>query len=126
MTDDSPPVTILVCDDELPLRELVKAILGAEYRFVEAADGESAVAVARDARPDLLILDVMLPRLTGLEVLAELRSDPELARTPVIVVTAWSHSERAAVEAGASRFLEKPFDPDELRGLVEELLGERP
>ena len=121
---DSPDraATILVCDDEPLLRELVRAILGDRFSFVETSDGEEALEEARRVRPDLVILDVMLPRRSGLEVLAELRRDPELSSVPVVVLTAWTHAEASAVAAGANHVLGKPFDPDELQALVEDLL----
>jgi two-component system, OmpR family, response regulator len=68
------------------------------------------------------VLDLMLPGRSGLDVLAALRADDELAKTPVIVMSAWSHSNEAAVQAGADRFVPKPFDPDELRDAVLALL----
>jgi DNA-binding response OmpR family regulator len=114
--------TILVCDDEPPLRELVRAILGDRFDYVEASDGETALAQTREIRPALVILDVMLPRRNGLEVLTEIRRTPELADTPVVVVTAWTHAESSALAAGANRVLGKPFDPDDLIAAVEELL----
>ncbi len=118
-----PQQTILVCDDEASLRELVRVVLGDGYRFVEAEDGEQALELARKQRPDLIVLDVMLPRLNGLEVLAELRRDAALQDVPVVIVTAWSHAESLAVSSGADRFVAKPFDPDELKRPVEELLA---
>jgi DNA-binding response OmpR family regulator len=121
-THDRAAATILVCDDEPPLRELVRAILGDRFAYVEVSDGESALAQTRDVRPDLVILDVMLPRRNGLEVLTEIRRSPELADIPVVVVTAWTHAESSALAAGANRVLGKPFDPDELTAAVEELL----
>ena len=97
-------------------------MLGPRYRFVEAADGAEALALAREDRPDLVVLDVMLPGLSGIEVLEELRTDSGLSSIPVVVITAWSHAELDAQVAGADRFVSKPFDPDELSSAVEELL----
>jgi len=105
------------------LRELVRVVLGGSYRFVEAEDGEQALELARRDRPDLIVLDVMLPRLNGLEVLAELRRDAELSTIPVVIVTAWSHAQSLAVSSGADHFVSKPFDPDDLKRPVEELLS---
>ena len=65
----------------------------------------------------------MMPGLSGIEVLDELRTDAELTRTPVVVITAWSHAEVDARTAGADRFVSKPFDPDDLSNAVEELLA---
>jgi CheY-like chemotaxis protein len=115
--------TILVCDDEASLRELVRAVLGPNYRFVEAADGKEALALAQDSDPDLIVLDLMLPIMSGIAVLEELRRDERLAEVPVIVMTAWSHAEASAWTAGADRFVSKPFHPDELTTAVEELLA---
>ena len=75
---DGAHATILVCDDDPSLRELVRAVLGPRYRFVEAADGTEALGLAREERPDLIVLDVMLPGLSGIEVLEELRTDDGL------------------------------------------------
>jgi len=115
--------TILVCDDEASLRELVRAILSDGYRFAEAEDGEEALELARAIQPDLVIIDIMLPGRSGLEVVSELRRDTTLHRTPVVVVTAWSHAESSARRAGAAGFLEKPFDPEDLQRMVDELLA---
>ena len=119
---DVDAATILVCDDDASLRELVRAVLGTGYRFLEAADGTEALAAARELSPDLIVLDVMLPGLSGIEVLEEIRSDEQLRDMPVVVITAWSHAEIEAQVAGADRFVPKPFDPDELSDVVEELL----
>ena len=120
---DSTKPTILVADDDPNLRELVRAVLGSRYRFVEAADGREVLSVARDVRPDLIVLDVMLPGLSGIEVLDALRADDELRSMPVVIITAWSHTEVDAWTAGADRFVSKPFDPDDLSNAVEELLA---
>ena len=121
--DSEPGPLILVCDDEPTLRELVRAVLGPGYRFVEAADGREALSVARDEEPDLIVLDVMLPGLSGIDVLDELRHDERLAKTPVVVITAWSHTEAEVLTAGADAFVSKPFDPDDLSHAVEALLA---
>ena len=120
---DNARSTILVGDDDPSLRELIRAVLGPRYRFFEAADGREVLALARDVRPDLIVLDVMLPGLSGIEVLDELRADDTISMTPVVVITAWSHAEVDAWTAGADRFVSKPFDPDDLSNAVEELLA---
>jgi CheY-like chemotaxis protein len=120
-----PPPTILICEDEEPLRELMRAALGDAYRYAEATDGRSSLDLARELRPDLIVLDVMMPGTSGLDVLAALRSDPATGNTPVVVITAWTHAQQEALAAGAQRFVSKPFDPDELKAIVDELLGER-
>ena len=112
-----------MCDDEPPLRELVRAILGDGFVFAEATDGEEVLELARANPPDLVILDVMLPRRNGLDVLEEMRRDEELRDIPVVVVTAWTHSVDEALEKGAAGVLSKPFHPEELSGIVQELLG---
>jgi CheY-like chemotaxis protein len=115
--------TILVCDDDANLRELVRAVLGPAFHFVEAVDGIEALAVARELAPDLIVLDIMLPGRNGLEVLEELRRDEALSATPVVVITAWSHAEAEAWTVGADRVVLKPFDPDALSAAVAELLA---
>jgi CheY-like chemotaxis protein len=120
------PATVLLCDDEEVLRRLVRATLQTDdYRIEEAVDGEEALARARSLRPDLIILDMMMPGLSGLEVLRELRADPAFANTPVIMLTARARpaDQEEAAAAGADRYLAKPFSPLELIGVVEKLLG---
>jgi CheY-like chemotaxis protein len=116
-------VRILVCDNEPALRALVRATLEG-YEIVEAKDGDESVELAASAEPDLVILDMMMPGRTGLEVIAELRADPAKATLPVVMLTARAQAgDRAAAEsAGANRFLTKPFSPAELLQTVEELL----
>ncbi len=117
--------TILICDDEPSLRELMRLSLGPGHAFAEATDVPGAIELAERVRPDLVLLDVMMPGGSGLAVVERLRSDPELAEVPVVVVSAFTTDadRRAARDAGASGFLGKPFDPEELEALVGELLA---
>jgi two-component system alkaline phosphatase synthesis response regulator PhoP len=125
VTATSVTKTILICEDEEALRELVRVSLGDGYHFAEAADGVESLELIRELEPDLVVLDLMLPRKSGVEVLADLRRDRSIRNTPVVVITAWTHAQQAAVAAGADRFVPKPFDPDELRAVVGELLRGR-
>jgi CheY-like chemotaxis protein len=114
--------TILICDDEPALRELIRASLDEEYLFAEASDGLTALELAREVEPDVVVLDLMLPRLGGLEVLARLRADEHLREVPVLVITAWNETREDVIAAGAADFTSKPFDPDALKASIERLL----
>src|SRR6266581_1082273 len=92
----------------------MRVSLGPAYRYLEAEDGVQALALARELRPELVLLDLMLPRLTGLEVLARLCSEPRLAATAVIVVTAQPALLEQARTLGADESLVKPFEPERL------------
>jgi two-component system, OmpR family, response regulator RpaA len=116
--------TVLICDDEPALRELIRVSLDGRFSFAEAHDGVECLAMARQLQPDVVVLDMMMPRLNGLDVLSELRADEELADTPVIVLTAQPASREEAMRGGASRVMLKPFTPDEISAAVEEVLAE--
>ena len=116
--------TVLICDDEPSLRELIRVSLDGPYRFVEADDGEASLALARSERPDVIILDMMMPRRSGLEVLSALRQEKELADTPVIVLTAQPATREQALQAGADVVMVKPFEPEQIAAAVEEVLAD--
>jgi CheY-like chemotaxis protein len=119
------PSRVLVCDNEEALRALVRGALDlGDYEILEARDGDESVDLARSCDPDLIVLDMMMPGRTGLEVLAELRAEGRFVTTPVIMLTARAQAQdrQAAIDAGVSRFLPKPFSPLELASVVEELL----
>ena len=115
---------ILICDDELPLRELIKAVLGDGYRYLEAEDVAQAEDALRSDRPEAIVLDVMLPGKSGIEFLSELRARPE-EPIPVVVVSAWQSADdqRSALAAGADAFIGKPFDPKDLASVVQALIA---
>jgi CheY-like chemotaxis protein len=115
---------VLVADDHAHIRELVRVVLR-DYIVVEAANGPEALSLAYEVNPDVVILDIMLPLLSGLEVLAELRGDPEMERLGVIVLTAQPAHRDEALATGADAYFDKPFDPDALVAAVEEVLAKR-
>jgi DNA-binding response OmpR family regulator len=119
------PPKILVVDDEPPLRELVIVTLGATYACDEAADGDAALKQLREQQYDMVMLDVMMPGRSGIDVLREMRSDEALKDVPVVVMSAWQSSADidAALAAGANGFLPKPFRVEELDLTVRTLLG---
>ena len=117
--------TVLICDDEPSLRELIRVSLDGPYRFVEADDGEESLEIARRLRPDVVILDMMMPRRSGLEVLTALRGEAALADTAVIVLTAQPATREQALEEGADVVMVKPFEPEQISAAVEEVLAER-
>lgn len=129
MTAKTPDLRprVLVVDDEAPLRELIVVALGNTFRSEEAADGEAALALLAQDPHDLVFLDVMLPGLSGIEVLRAMRADAALREVPVVVVSAWQGPEdiAAALESGADGFLEKPFRVDELASFARGLVGSR-
>jgi DNA-binding response OmpR family regulator len=119
---------VLVADDEEDIRMLVTFRLKrAGYDVLEASDGEQALRLATERFPDVAVLDVMMPKLSGFDVLGQLRSNEATSELPVILLTA--RAQPADVErglaAGANDYVTKPFSPEELRGRVASLL-ERP
>jgi CheY-like chemotaxis protein len=117
--------TVLICDDEPSLRELIRISLDGPYEFVEADDGEESLELARRVRPDVVILDMMMPKRSGLEVLSALRQEEELADTRVIVLTAQPATREQAVNAGADVVMVKPYEPEQIVAAVEEVLADR-
>jgi two-component system alkaline phosphatase synthesis response regulator PhoP len=117
--------TVLICDDEPSLRELIRISLDGPYSFAEADDGVAAIALAHRLRPDLVILDVMMPGRSGLDVLAEIRRDESLSSTAVIVLTAQPSIKDEALQAGADLVMVKPFEPAQIAAAVEEVLAVR-
>ncbi|MDX1918809.1 MAG: response regulator [Candidatus Caenarcaniphilales bacterium] len=118
--------TILVADDEPSLRLLVKATLASrKYTIVEVANGQDALNLAKQVHPNLILLDVMMPFMTGFQVCAELRKDPNLIKTPVIILTAkgGKDDEDMAHSVGATYFLTKPFRPTDLLHAIDLVLS---
>jgi two-component system phosphate regulon response regulator PhoB len=125
MSASHPLPRVLVCDDEPVLRALVRASLEPDYLVVDACDGDESLRLAQELRPDVIVLDMMMPGKSGLEVLTALRADPNLAATPVVMLTARAQTADriAAVEVGADRYLAKPFSPVQLATTVTDLLS---
>lgn len=118
--------TILIADDEPSLRLLVKASLAVrKYTIVEATNGQDALNLAKQINPDLVLLDVMMPFMTGFQVCDAMRKDPKTAKVPVIILTAkgGQDDKDMAISVGANHFLTKPFRPPELLGAVDLILN---
>ncbi len=116
---------ILIVEDEVNLRELVKARLEENnYEVITAADGFNAITQSRKVKPDLIILDLMIPHIDGYAVCRLLKSTPELSSIPVIMFTARTSIDdmRRGMEMGADAYLMKPFKPEEMLAKIRELL----
>ncbi len=118
---------VLVADDEPHIGRIIKMKLEqGPFRVTLAYDGQEAIDILhRDADIRLVLLDVMMPRLTGLDVLAKMRADDQLKDVPVIILTAAGQEaqQRRALSLGASEFLTKPFSPKKLFARAAELAG---
>jgi CheY-like chemotaxis protein len=113
--------TILVAEDHLDSRDALRAILEAfGYNVIEAVNGREAVELAVRDRPDLILMDIMMPELDGFEATRQLRRHDGLAETPIIAVTAMEGAQMLALQAGATDFVRKPVD---IRGLVTKING---
>ena len=119
--------TILYVEDNEFNRKIVRQLLArTSYRLTEASDGEQGVAAATAAPPDLILMDIQLPKMSGLDATRVLREDARTAAVPIIVITSFALSgdEQKAKAAGATAYLAKPYSPRELLAKIRELVPE--
>ena len=118
---------VLVVEDEAPIREGIAAFLELEYglKATLARNGQQALQVVASSSPDLIITDVLMPVLDGIELVRRLKADAATRDIPIIVVAAWQERRNLALAAGADDYVDKPFDLDDLGGKVTEHLSRR-
>lgn len=117
---------VLVCEDEPDILTLISARLAREgYELITATDGREGLRLALEHRPDLVLVDWMMPGLSGLEVVAAVRAHPQVSATPVLMLTARAQQSDidAAFAAGVDDFVIKPFRSGELQARVADLLA---
>jgi two-component system cell cycle response regulator DivK len=119
--------TILYVEDNEANRMIVRDLLKrTKYQLIEAYDGEAGVAKALEARPDLILMDIQLPKISGMDAIRQLRAEAAMAKTPIVAITSFALSgdDQKAKEAGATAYLAKPYSPFELLKLIRSLLPE--
>ncbi len=117
---------ILIAEDSPTVRRVVAARLAADgYAVIEAADGEEALALAQSEQPDLLILDKVMPKLDGFEVVRALREDPRTRAMPIVMLTDRTGEDDVlgGLQLGVEEYMPKPFSPHELSARVRRALG---
>ena len=131
MTDQAPererPVVLAADDDEDILELVVFRLTRSGYTVVQARDGEQALELARAEKPDLAVLDVMMPKMDGFELTRRLRAEEATSQMPIILLTARAQDADVdrGFESGADDYLRKPFSPQELSTRVQAILGRR-
>ena len=117
---------ILVADDDVDIRELVEFKLSTlGHEIVAVSDGAAAIDACKERRPDLAVLDVMMPGMSGLDAIRAIRNDPAMAGIPVILLTARAQESdvETGFDSGADDYITKPFSPRELASRVQALLA---
>ena len=127
-TSDITPVAgkrVLVVDDEKFVRELIKIKLGrCGLTVLEATNGLEAVEMAKSLKPDMILMDVMMPKMNGFVACQQLKADPDTARIPIVMLTARGEqaNQEQGLASGAADYMSKPFSPQKLAELVIEIL----
>ncbi|MFY0406318.1 response regulator [Solicola sp. PLA-1-18] len=120
---------VLVVDDTASIRMLIRTNLELEgFEVVEAVDGQDCLDVVHRVRPDVITIDVVMPRLDGFATVAALRADPEVGRTPIVMVSTQAQAAdiKRGWDAGVDAYVVKPFDPDELVETVRRVAASGP
>jgi len=123
--DGSPPHTVLVAEDDPDVRLMMRTLLEVKgYRVVEASDGPGALRAAESERPDIILMDLQLPRLNGFAVARFIRQTDGLRRVPIVVISGHDPAKHRnlALAAGCNAYLHKPIDLDGLQELIVNLL----
>jgi DNA-binding response OmpR family regulator len=125
MTPVNKIYKVLIVEDEPEILSLVKDTLAADkYEFLEALDGEQGLALARRSAPDLVLLDILMPKLNGYEVCRQLKADDQTRQIPILMMTAYG--QKKEIEEGfrvkADGYIVKPFEPEKLREQVQRQL----
>jgi two-component system cell cycle response regulator DivK len=122
----SSKTVLYIEDNEYNLKIVRQLLSRTTYRLIEAVDGEQGVAAARRELPDLILMDIQLPKISGLDATRQLRADPATTNIPVIAITSFALSgdREKAKEAGATAYLAKPYSPRELLELIRKLAPE--
>ncbi|WP_010279142.1 response regulator [Paenibacillus senegalensis] len=112
--------TILIIDDTLTIIELFRSLIGEEYRILSATNGPEGIDIAIKTRPDLILLDVMMPVMDGFEVCKQLKENALTQSIPVIMITVLDHreEEKAGLDAGAIDYIAKPFHLENVRAKI--------
>jgi len=124
MTDKQP--VVLVADDEEDIKVVLRMFLEAVgYEVVTAFDGLDALEQIKSAKPDVVLMDIMMPVIDGIEVVRQMKATPGIRDIPVVMLTAAAQSDMVerAIQAGAADYIVKPFEPETVQRAIEKVLG---
>ncbi len=122
-------ISLLIVDDSLTMRAVIKKVVqmsGFEAdKYLEAGSGADAIKIMAQEKVDLVLSDINMPEMTGIQMLEKVKADPQTSAIPIVMISTEGSEERIneAMEHGASGYLKKPFQPEEIRTLLEKTLG---